>query len=32
MAGPADQWGDIANRFLFENDRRSGVFYAKPGA
>ena len=21
MAGPADQWGDIANRFLFENDR-----------
>jgi quercetin dioxygenase-like cupin family protein len=21
MAEPADQWGDIANRFLFENDR-----------
>ena len=21
MAGPEDQWGDIANRFLFENDR-----------
>ena len=21
MAGPADPWGDIANRFLFENDR-----------
>jgi quercetin dioxygenase-like cupin family protein len=21
MAAPADQWGDIANRFLFQNDR-----------
>lgn len=21
MGAPADQWGDVANRFLFENDR-----------